>query len=73
MRSSLGEVGSKTVASYIFHLVFIWERRDGAGSIFLRERLVEEDEVCEAAANAKVGFLERFKICLMSTTRGSAS
>ena len=49
--ASISEVRAKSVASYVFHFVFVWERRHGTLRIFPAEVLVKEDEVCEASAN----------------------
>jgi hypothetical protein len=31
--------------------MLVWEWRDGAGGVFAEESFVEEDEVCETAAD----------------------
>ena len=51
MSAAISEVRPKSVASYVFHFVFVWERRHGTLRVFPAEVLVKKDEVCEASAN----------------------
>lgn len=47
------------------HFVFVWQRRDGALRKLARERLVQEDKVCETPADGNVVALEGFKVGLV--------
>ena len=51
MCSSLGEIGAKTIASDVFHLVFVRQRGDSALWILAGKLFVEEDEVGEPPAD----------------------
>ena len=54
----MGKVGTKPVATDVFHFVLIWERRNGTLRIFSTEHLVKENEVGEAATDFDCRFLE---------------
>ena len=58
VRAPRGEVGAEAVPADVLHALLVRERRHGAGDIILRERLVEEYEVGEAAAEGRDGLLE---------------
>lgn len=62
--SALCKVGTKPVAPHIFHLVFVWERWDGACWIFSKQGFVQVKEISKSTAESKVGFLERFEVGL---------
>ena len=64
MGAAISEVRPKSVPSYIFHFVFVWERWHGTLRVFPAEVLVKEDEVCEAPANFDHRLLKGRKICL---------
>ena len=49
--------------------MFFRERRDGDGGVFAAERVVEENEVGEAAADAGFGALKRLEVCLVRRAR----
>lgn len=54
--TSLREVRAKSITADIFHFVFVGQRGDGALWVFAGKLFVEEDEVCESAAD----FADRF-------------
>ena len=62
--ASLHEVRAKAVSTHILHLVLVGQRRDGALRVLFRELFPEEDEVCEAAADGELGFLEGLEVGL---------
>ena len=64
MSAALGEIGPEAVTTDVFHFMFVWEGRDGAGGILPVEGFVDEDKISEAAADAESGFLKGFKIRL---------
>jgi hypothetical protein len=64
VRAALGEVWAKAVAAYVFHLMFVGQRRNGALWVFLNELFPEKDEVGEAAPDGELGALERLVVGL---------
>ena len=64
MGAAISEVRAKSVASYVFHFVFVWERGHGTLRVFPAKVFVKEDEVCEASANFDHGLLKGCKVCL---------
>lgn len=62
--TSLCEIGTKPIPPYIFHLVFVGERRNGACGVISVEGFVKKDEVGETAAYSEGGLLKCFEIRL---------
>ena len=58
MGTALREVGTKAIPSYVFHLMFVGQRRHGTRGIISVQGFVEKNEVGETAANTGIGFLE---------------
>lgn len=49
--TTIGEIWAEAIATDVFHLVLVWKWGDGALWVLAAEKLVEEDEICEATAN----------------------
>ena len=56
MSAALSEVRTEAVPPDVFHLVFVWKRRDGIMRPLGAEGFVEPYEVGEAPANFHVRF-----------------
>ncbi len=64
MGAALSEIGAETVATDVFHLVLVWQGRDGVDGELCHEGFVKPDEVGKAAADFVVWFCKGGKVGL---------
>lgn len=64
-RSPLCEFCAESISPHIRHVVLLGKWWYSSSLIFFVQRISEEDKICEASSDGKLGLHEARKVCLL--------